>query len=194
MWQSLYTGGQGVRSLIMADVYRVLGEDEWQLYREVRLAALSDAPEAFVASAQDEASRDEQFWRRRMTRARRIVAERDDEPVGVVGLGPHTGDPDNAEVFGLWTAPAVRGERIAWELVASAAWTAADDGCRLLYFWVGSDNVDAIGFASSFGFRPTEERRPVRRAEREAGSDDQEVAMVLPLVPDPNHTQNPHLR
>ena len=75
----------GVRPSSMADIrVRILGEDEWQLYREVRLAALRDAPEAFVARFEDEGSYGDNFWRERMIRARRIVAERGDELVGLV--------------------------------------------------------------------------------------------------------------
>lgn len=101
-----------------ADVkIRLLDQDEWQVYRGVRLAALEDAPDAFVARLEDEASQGEEFWRERMARAIRIIAERGNEPVGLVGLGLHDdGDPETAEVFGLWTAPAVRGERVARSL------------------------------------------------------------------------------
>lgn len=115
----------------MADVkFRLLDEDQWQLYREVRLAALEDAPEAFVARLEDEADRDEKFWRERMSRASRIVAEREDVPVGLVGLGRLDEDPEAGEVFGLWTAPAVRGQRVARGLVSMAARKSIDDGCR----------------------------------------------------------------
>ena len=182
----------------MVDIeIRVLGRDEWQLYREVRLAALADAPESFVGRYDDEAAREEQFWHERMGRATRIIAERDGEPVGLVGLGLHD-DPDDpeaadaAEVFGLWTSPAVRGQRVARGLVSIAAQRAAADGHRLLYYWAISDNASAVGFASSFGFRPTSKRRPVRVAEGESAKDADEVAMVLPLAPDPTLTKNPH--
>ena len=171
---------------------RLLGEDEWQLYREVRLAALADAPEAFVARHDDEASRSEEFWRDRMRRADRIIAEREDEPVGLVCLGLHEEDPEAGEVFGLWTAPAVRGKRVARGLVSTAAGKATDDGRRLLYFWAVSDNASAVGFASSFGFRPTSKRRPVRVADGGLEKAADEVAMVLPLTPDPTLTINPH--
>ena len=184
----------GVRPSSMADIkVRILGEDEWQLYREVRLVALRDAPEAFVARFEDEGSFGDDFWRERMVRARRIVAERGDEPVGLGCLGLHDEDPETGEVFGLWTAPAVRGERVAWGLVSTAARKAAEDGCRLLYFWAGSDNASAVGFASSFGFRPTAERRPVRVADGAAERDADEVAMVLPLLADPTLSANPYL-
>lgn len=178
----------------MADIeVRVLGDDDWELYREVRLLALRDAPESFVACFEDEASQAEEYWRERMTRAHRIIAERAGEPVGVVCLGLHNEDSQTGEVFGLWTAPTVRGERGALGLVSTAAQKAAEDGCRLLYFWAGSDNVAAVGFASSFGFRPTAERRPVRVADDAPERDADEIAMVLPLAADPTQTRNPYL-
>jgi ribosomal protein S18 acetylase RimI-like enzyme len=170
---------------------RLLGADEWRLYQQVRLAALQDAPEAFVAGFDDEASRDEAYWRERMIRAHRIVAERGDGPVGVVCLGLHNEDPETGEVFGLWTAPSVRGEHVGWALVSTAAQQATEDGCRLLYFWAGSDNASAVGFASSFGFRPTAERRPVRVADGATEKDADEVAMVLPLTADPTQAPTP---
>lgn len=178
----------------MADIkVRLLDDDEWQLYREVRLAALRDAPEAFVAGFEDEAARGEAYWRERMIRADRIVAEREEGPVGVVCLGLHHENPETGEVFGLWTAPMVRGARVARDLVSTAAQKAAEDGCRLLYFWAGSDNASAVGFASSYGFRPTAERRPVRVADGAPEKDADEVAMVLPLTADPTQTRNPYL-
>lgn len=177
----------------MADIeIRSLGEDEWQLYREVRLAALTDAPEAFVARVEDEAAHGEDFWRARMVRAHRIVAERGDQLVGVVSLGVHDEDPESGEVFGLWTAPTARGQHVARDLVAAAARKAAEEGRERLYFWAGSDNPRAVGFASSFGFRPTGKRRPVRVADGAPEGPDDEVAMVLPLAPDPTLTINPY--
>lgn len=171
---------------------RTLGEEDWQLYRQVRLAALKDAPEAFVASFDDEASRDDDFWRERMVRARRIVAERDDEAIGLVCLGLHNENTDTGEVFGLWTAPSARGDRVARRLVTTAAKQATDDGRKKLYFWAGSDNAAAIGFASNFGFRPTSERRPVRVADGAIEPDADEIAMVLPLSEDPTRVKNPY--
>lgn len=172
---------------------RILSKDEWELYRDVRLAALKNAPEAFVARFEDEASYDDNFWRERMISAHRIVAQREDELVGLVCLGLHNDNPETGEVFGLWTAPTVRGEHAAQELVSIASQKAAKDGCRLLYFWAGSDNASAVGFASSFGFRPTSERRPVRVADGASEKDADEVAMVLSLSADPTLSTNPHL-
>ncbi len=175
----------------MADIkVRLLSENEWQLFREVRLTALRDAPQAFVARYEDEASYDDDFWRERMRRATRIVAERGAEPVGLVSLGGHDDDPEAAAVFGLWTSPEVRGQRVAWGLVTAARQKAAEDGSEFLYFWVGSDNSSAVAFASSFGFRPTSERRPVRVADGESEKDADEVAMVLPLLEDPTRPKN----
>ena len=178
----------------MLDVtIRLLGEDEWRLYREVRLAALREAPAAFVARFADEESHTDNFWRERMMRSCRIVAERGDEPIGMVCLALSDEDPETGEVFGLWTAPTARGQRIAWDLVTAACKQAAEEGCTRLYFWAGSDNASAIGFASSFGFRPTGERRPVQTHVSATESDTDEVALTLPLAKDPTQPANPYL-
>src|ERR1019366_9016114 len=73
---------------------RSLVEEDWQQFRAIRLTALRDSPEAFVATAAQEAALDEQAWRERMRRARRLVAERNGTPVGAVSLGQ--GDPEHS--------------------------------------------------------------------------------------------------
>lgn len=168
---------------------RPLGEEDWQQYRDIRLTALQESPEAFVATREQEEALDERAWRERMRRSRRLVAERDGMPLGVVSLGQ--GDPDReytSELFGLWVAPEARGTGVAWKLVEAGAAQALADGHSHLGYWVGTDNGRAVAFASSFGFRPTDTRRPMRVASETDGAE--EMAMVLPLGADPGNFPN----
>jgi ribosomal protein S18 acetylase RimI-like enzyme len=172
---------------------RALGEEDWQQYREIRLMALTDSPDAFVATLAQEEALDEQVWRERMRRARRMVADLDGSPVGVVSLGQ--GDADHCctgELFGLWVAPRGRGTGVAWKLVEAGAAQASADGHRHLGYWVGTNNGPAVAFASSFGFRPTGTRRPMKVANETDGAE--EIVMVLPLDVDPGTAPGPGLR
>ncbi|MGA8045474.1 MAG: GNAT family N-acetyltransferase [Dermatophilaceae bacterium] len=166
----------------MADItVRELTEEEWDQYRSVRLAALQESPEAFVASYDEEADFDEEFWRLRMRRSQRLLAEFDGEPVGIASVGEvDTDDGCQGELFGLWVSPALRGKGIATKLVSAGAKNASEQGHSHLFYWVGTDNGRAVAFASGFGFRPTDKRRPVRVESEEDG--DEEIAMVLSLA------------
>jgi len=166
---------------------RALGDDDWQVYRDIRLFALQDAPGAFVANRLDEEGFEETVWRERVRRSRRLVAERDGSPLGVVSLG-QADDSGAAELFGLWVAPEARGTGVAWKLVEAGADQALRDGQRHLSYWVGTDNGRAVAFASSFGFRPGSTRRPMRVATEEDGAE--EMVMVLPLGVDPGSMQS----
>lgn len=168
----------------MSDItVRALGEDEWERYRSVRLSALEDSPEAFVATLDEEKGYDEEFWRARMRRSRRLLAEVDGVPVGVASVGQTSEEnPDIAELFGLWVAPASRGTGVATQLVQAGADAARRDGKTHLAYWVGSDNGRAVAFASGFGFRPTDSRRPMRV--RNGDEAEEEIAMVLALGAD----------
>jgi GNAT superfamily N-acetyltransferase len=167
---------------------RVLDESEWALYREVRLRALEESPGSFTAILAEEVDRDEQFWRDRMTQAHRLLAERDQVPMGIVSLGPYEPDHSAAEVFGLYVVPDARGTGVSWRLVEAAAALATQRGYVQLYYWVGTDNARAVGFANNFGFRITDYRRPSRSSDLQPG---EEIAMVLWLEPDATSAPNP---
>ena len=168
---------------------RVLGESEWSLYREARLRALAESPASFTATLADEADRDEQFWRDRMTRSFRLLAERGAVSQGIVSLGAYEQDPSAAEVFGLYVDPDARGTGVSWRLLQTAAALAIQNGYTQLYYWVGTDNGRAVGFAKNFGFRTTDNRRPSRSSDLQFG--EEEMAMVLSLEPDATSAPNP---
>ena len=168
---------------------RVLDESEWSLYRDIRLRALAESPASFTATLADEADRDDQFWRDRMTRSYRLLAERGEVPQGIVSLGPDEQDTAQAEVFGLYVVPEARSTGVSWRLVEAAADLAIQAGYTELYYWVGTDNGRAIGFGKNFGFRTTDRRRPARLSDFHQGED--EIAMVLWLEPDTTSVPNP---
>lgn len=158
---------------------RVLGADEWDAYRQARLRALKESPEAFAASYDAEADYDEELWRERMGRSARLVAEQRSEVVGIVSVRSDDAMFDNAaEVFGLWVPVSLRGSGIAAQLVQAAARLATNRGHSQLIYWVGTENARAVAFASSYGFRPSEFRRPMARENDESV---EEIALTLAL-------------
>jgi GNAT superfamily N-acetyltransferase len=123
-----------------------------------------------------------------MTRSHRLLAELGPVPQGIVSLGPYKQEPSAGEVFGLYVVPEARGTGVSWRLVEAAAALATRQAYLQLYYWVGTDNGRAIGFANNFGFRTTDYRRPTRASDHESG---EEIAMVLSLEPDATLAPNP---
>ncbi|MEO3937951.1 GNAT family N-acetyltransferase [Dermatophilaceae bacterium Soc4.6] len=166
---------------------RPLGEDDWQEYRTVRLRSLRESPEAFAAELTEEEAFDEAFWRLRLRRSVRLVAEQDGEHVGIVCLGQAHNDegevPEVGEIFGLWVAPEARGSGVATQLIKAASSQAAGHGRSHVAYWVGVENFRGVAFASGMGFRPTDFRREMRLPD---GTDleQTEIAMILPLGED----------
>jgi GNAT superfamily N-acetyltransferase len=123
-----------------------------------------------------------------MTRSHRLLAERGPVPQGIVSLGPYEQEPSAAEVFRLYVVPEVRGTGVSWRLVEAAAALATQQAYLQFYYWVGTDNGRAVGFANNFGFRTTDYRRPSRASGLEPG---EEIAMVVSLEPDATLSRNP---
>lgn len=160
-------------------IVRVLDEADWQTYRDMRLTALQESPDAFAAAYATEKDYAEDLWRERMRRAVRLVASDEGVDVGIVSIGEAPADFDDAaELFGLWVRPELRGAGVAKDLVMMAAREASRRGRRQLVYWVSTENGRAVAFASGRGFRPTEQRRPMGGQTQES---EEEVAMILSL-------------
>jgi len=161
---------------------RRLTEADWQEFRQARLDALGESPEAFSATRAEEEATDDAAWIERVRRSTRFLAQCGDAVVGMASLGRYEvleGESDNSgEIYGLWVTPAMRGTGVATALVNAASRRASDDGRSHIVYWVSTSNGRAVAFASGLGFRPTDARRPMRGV---GHADEEEIAMTLPL-------------
>jgi GNAT superfamily N-acetyltransferase len=142
-------------------VVRVVDEDEWELVRDVRLAALREAPSAFGSTYAREAPFTEEQWRGRFSsRSVTFLAEvpGGGEPAGVAGVYEEDGQ---ADVVSMWVRPAARGLGAGQALVEAAADWAKGRGHDTLYLWVTETNAAARGLYERCGFIPTGERQPL---------------------------------
>jgi ribosomal protein S18 acetylase RimI-like enzyme len=143
---------------------RRLTPDDWEDFREIRLEALADSPDAFGSTLEREQAFTEGDWRRRLTGPVYVVD--DPRPVSVGGIFDNAGTP---HVWGMWTDPAHRGRgharRILDALVPPGTRAQLD---------VNVTNDDARGVYERYGFVGTGEVEPLR-----PGSDQQIELMVL---------------
>lgn len=154
----------------MVDIAR-LGEQEWEVYRDVRLASLEEAPSAFGSRLAAELDRTEADWRDRLERRTQFVAREEGRPVGTVGC---LAEAEGAmELVSMWVAPPARGTGVADLLVDAVVAEARDHGCETIVAWVSEGNEPAErlyvrhGFVRTGRVQPVDVDRPVRGVEFE---------------------------
>jgi ribosomal protein S18 acetylase RimI-like enzyme len=140
---------------------REVGQHEWELLRDVRLAALREAPYAFGSTYEREAPFTEEQWRGRLS-SRSVAffafAEDPDSPAGLAGVYEEDGA---ADVMSMWVRPAARGRGVGEALlVAAAGWSKAR-GHDSLYLWVTETNEAARRLYERCGFSSTGDRQPL---------------------------------
>jgi GNAT superfamily N-acetyltransferase len=148
------TGFAGQGAELAELVIRRLGADDWAAFREIRLAALRDAPGAFGTTAAEAEQLDEPEWRRRVEHRAAFLADVSGQPVGLAAgiLGDR---PYEAELISMWVAPAWRGHGVGDRLVeAVLAWAAAG-GFTSVRLWVATDNAPAERLYARHGFAST---------------------------------------
>lgn len=142
------------RSSSSAIEIRRLEPDEWQSFREVRLAALREAPYAFGSTFEAEIGSDEETWRARLVDRTRFVAESDGKVLGTVG-GGESNHPGTAALTSLWVDPQARGRGVGEGLVRAVLDWAQRSGFEEVVLWVVEGNSSAERLYERAGFKST---------------------------------------
>lgn len=142
-------------------VVREVAADDWAVMRDVRLAALQEAPYAFGSTYAREAPFTESQWRRRFSdRAVTYLAYVPSvpEPAGIAGVLVADGE---ADVVSMWVRPSARGQQVGSALIDATTGWARSRGFRELYLWVTESNLSARHLYERCGFVATGERQPL---------------------------------
>lgn len=136
---------------------RILAANNWPLWREVRVAALGDAPHAFKSRLADWHRGGAERWRARwaMPSTYNLVALLDGRTVGMASGIP--GDSGVCELRSVWVSPRVRGRGVGDRLTAAVERWARKVGARTLKLAVFPDNEPAIALYQRNGFVVTDE-------------------------------------
>jgi len=139
-------------------VIRRLPPDDWRLFREIRLRALTEAPAAFSATLAEATRLDEPAWRARLATRAQFIALLGVKPVGTAG-GIRTGS--GAELISMWVDPTARGAGIGDRLVQAVLDWAHNQGADAVELWVASGNEAAERLYARNGFRRTGDSQPM---------------------------------
>jgi len=139
---------------------RTLSPDDWPVWRELRLAALAEAPDAFgsrLADWQGDGDKEDRWCSRlSIPGSHNIVAWLDDQPVGMAS-GVRTADDDVVELISMWVALSGRGRGVGDALLHEVERWGCVVGARVLRLDVADGNGAAFGLYQRNGFSYTGE-------------------------------------
>jgi GNAT superfamily N-acetyltransferase len=156
-------------------VIREVSTGDWETMRDVRLAALREAPQAFGSTYTREAAFTREQWIARIgSRSVTYLAylaesaghdttgqdttALDTGPVGIAGV---YGADGTAELVSMWVGPSARGRKAGQALITACADWARARGHAEMFLWVTESNAPARGLYERCGFIPTGERQPL---------------------------------
>jgi GNAT superfamily N-acetyltransferase len=130
-----------------------IGPADWEGFRAVRLASLSESPAAFGSRYADWVDAPAERWQSRLTQVPLTVLAHEAAKVLGVVSGERVGEKW-VELISMWVAPAARGTGVAGQLIdAVADWAAGQD--RRTFLMVRRDNACARKAYERSGFVDT---------------------------------------
>lgn len=138
---------------------RQINQNEWQLLRQVRLAAVADSPQAFADTLEKTQQMPQSLWQRRALSGSEgkdsycAVALDGSNPIGIaVGL-TDADEPKRTFLVSMWVAAQYRGTSIAPSLLQRVLSWATSIAAEIIMAGVKPGNDRAARFYERNGFR-----------------------------------------
>ncbi|MES2248707.1 MAG: GNAT family N-acetyltransferase [Pseudomonadota bacterium] len=142
--------------------------DEWKTYRDMRLRALLDSPDAFGSTHEAEATRTDAMWSARISTAtssgrdRVLFAFNRDDACGLIWCKLSSDEPAVAHLFQMWVDPASRGMGAGRALLKEAIFWAESVGVKRVFLGVTAGDTPATRLYAACGFCPDGALEPLR--------------------------------
>ena len=147
---------------------RKLRAHEWREYRDLRLRALADSPDAFGSALAFEQPRSDAEWADRLASGATsawnlpLVAVEGNQLVGLAWGRIDPSVPETAHVFQMWVAPRSRGLGCGSMLLDGLVHWARGAKARRVVLGVTCGNTPARRLYERAGFRPAGDPSPLR--------------------------------
>ena len=131
---------------------------ETDLYKQMRLASLRDAPYAFGTTYDSALQRTAEIWHEQAERTAKgtdratFIAFSDDLPIGMTALYRREDTVDTGELLQVWVSPEHRGTNVAWDLMDAIFKWARENNFRRIIAGVTKGNDRAVKFYIKYGF------------------------------------------
>jgi GNAT superfamily N-acetyltransferase len=134
--------------------------DDWEMVRDIRLAALQDAPYAFGSTYARESAFDEETWRGRLNNEENptFLAFDGDTPIGMDGVYTESGD---RILVAMWVAPDARRGGVGAALTEAVCEWAKKIGAPRVFLGVAEGNDSAQRLYERLGFTMTGRSQPL---------------------------------
>jgi RimJ/RimL family protein N-acetyltransferase len=144
-------------------IIRRLQIGEAELFKQIRLESLRDAPYAFSSTYDSALLRSEESWREQADSTAQgsdratFIAFSEDVPVGIAALYRLEDQSDIGKLLQVWVAPEHRGTDIAWGLMDSIFEWAGENNFHMILSRVRNGNTRAKTFYIKYGFSNSDE-------------------------------------
>ena len=146
----------------MATIRRIQ-KGEADLFRQIRLEALREAPYAFSSTYESAIQRSAESWREQADSSAQgshratFIAFSEGLPIGIAALYRLEDQADAGEVLQVWVAPEFRETGVAWDLMDLVFKWAGENNFRRIIAGVTKVNPRALKFYSKYGFSVMDE-------------------------------------
>jgi len=139
---------------------RTFAYREWKSYRDLRLRALADSPNAFGSTLAEELGRSDAEWSSRLGSGNDLyldlplVADVNREPIGLAWGRIDRSNPDVANLYQMWVTPSFRQHGIGQLLLEKVIEWARENNAKYLDLVITYKDSPAMRLYARMGFKP----------------------------------------